>query len=391
MGCDIMKARRINAIIQKELARMVKEPAYLFLIVIFPLVLTIAFGFSFGGFFTSEDVYKVAIVNNDSESTYGNWSENFILNLSVNDILEISLENDSNVAQTSLQNGEISAILIIPVQFGESIETYFLNLANPENWLNLSIEAHYDAGSLVVAQLLPPLFQQALIDTIFGPDSTTVELPVTFGEELVEARKISMFDYMVPGLFAFANIFLIMTVAEGYAKEKELGLLTRIRLSPVKSSELMIGMTISNFIAAVAQNIIVFLMAFLMGYRPLGGMGGILMALLTLLVFSLGCIGCGLISGAISKSSGMATGISFIFILPLMFLGTFVSFGTPTIFNKLMPSHYVTETLTSLFLRGANPVGSAIFINLGIVAAFSTVFFVIGIILMELTKRKNNL
>ncbi len=389
--CKKLKISRINAIIRKELARMLKEPAYLFLIVIFPLVLTIAFGFSFGGFFTSEEVYTVAVINNDSESIYPEWSGYFISNLSKNDILDIKLEYDEIAASNSLQNGDISSILIIPEQFGESIETYFLNPVNPELWINISIEARYDAGSLVVAQLLPPLFQEALMDTLFGPDTTSIETPFTFGEELVEARKTSMFDFMVPGLFAFANIFLIMTIAEGFAKEKELKLLTRMRLTPVKSSELMLGMTISNFVAAVAQNIIVFAIAFAMGYRPLTGIGGILMALLTLLVFALGCIGCGLISGAISKSSGMATGISFVFILPLMFLGTFVTFGAPTIFNKLMPSHYVTESLTSIFLRGANPWSTQILVNLGIVTGFSIGFFVIGVLLIEFTKSKNNL
>ena len=182
-----MRIRRINAIIEKELARMFKEPAYLFLI-------TAVFGLSFGGFFTTEESYTVQVINNDAESPYPNWSENFISNLSKNEILHVELVNDEDTAQISLQNGDISAVLIIPDQFGEAIEVYFLNLANPENWINISIESHYDAGSLVVAQLLPPLFQQALMETMFGVGSTSVDLPFSFGEELVDARKISLFE-----------------------------------------------------------------------------------------------------------------------------------------------------------------------------------------------------
>ena len=138
---------------------------------------------------------------------------------------------------------------------------------------------------------------------------------------MVECDKKTTFDYMAPGLFAFASIFLTMTIAQGITDEKEKGVLKRIYLTPVKSEEIMTGLTIANVATALIQTVVVFLMAFLMGYRP---EGGILFAFLIVSVFSLSCIGFGLITGALSKNSGMATGISFIFIIPQMFLGTFV-------------------------------------------------------------------
>ena len=41
-----MNSQRILALVKKDLKHMVREPALLFLILLFPVVLTLAFGFS---------------------------------------------------------------------------------------------------------------------------------------------------------------------------------------------------------------------------------------------------------------------------------------------------------------------------------------------------------
>ncbi|MHA1522748.1 MAG: ABC transporter permease, partial [Promethearchaeota archaeon] len=159
-------------------------------------------------------------------------------------------------------------------------------------------------------------------------------------------------------------------------------------LTPTRSSEIMMGLTLSNVIAASVQTTIVFIMAFIMGYSPLVTFGSIFVAFLATIVFSLTCIGLGLIVGVISKNEGMATGLSFVFIMPMMFLGTFVTLGEPTLLNKLMPSHYVTETLKALFLRQVSPWSGIIWTNIGILAAISAVVFVLGILAFNKFSKK---
>ncbi len=79
-------------------------------------------------------------------------------------------------------------------------------------------------------------------------------------------------------------------------------------------------------------------------------------AFMLVLVFSLSNVGFGLITATIAKSSGAATGLSFLFVLPQLFLGTFVGASLSSgaqVAGKFVPSYYVTDALTSLFLRGA--------------------------------------
>jgi ABC-2 type transport system permease protein len=381
-----MKIQRIKAIIVKEFRGLLKEPAGLFLIIIFPIIMTLAFGFSFGQIGSNGDpVYSVTVINGDIEGNFPEWSEHFILNLSKNEVLEIHVSDDLETAENDLLEGKISALIYIPIKFGDAIQSYWQDPLDSSQWENVTVDIFYDSGSVIASQLLPPLFQQALLDTLFGQDTPELNLPIQLGAELVETDKKTTFDYFVPGLFAFASIFLTMTIAQGITDEKEKGILKRIYLTPVKSEEIMIGITIANVITALTQTALVLLMAFLIGYRP---EGGIIFAFLLISVFSLSCIGFGLIAGAISKNSGMATGISFMFIIPQMFLGTFVSLGSSTIINKMVPSYYVTDALTSLFLRGAPATSGAILLDLGILMIYSIVVFIIGIFAFNKISKK---
>ena len=159
-------------------------------------------------------------------------------------------------------------------------------------------------------------------------------------------------------------------------------------LGPIEPSEMMTGLTLSNMVIALGQTAVIFVVASLMGYSPGLSLGSLLVALLTISIFSLTCIGFGLIVGIMSANEGMATGISFIFIAPMMFLGTFMTFGDPTLINKLMPSYYVTETLLGLFLRQTSPLSAAIWLNIGIVAAVSLVVYLAGVLAFKQFLRK---
>jgi len=136
----------------------------------------------------------------------------------------------------------------------------------------------------------------------------------------------------------------------------------------------------------VIQVSLIFTMAFLIGYRPLGGPISLILAFITVLIFSLCCVGFGLITATIVKTPEAATGISFIFIMPQMFLGTFVTIGlssTTQTAGRFVPSYYVTDALTSLFLRGAPISSSAILIDIAVLSIVRAMVLILGIALFK--------
>ena len=58
-----MNTQRISALVKKELLRIIREPANLFLVFLFPVVLTLAFGAAFGAMGSSgETKYTIGVV-----------------------------------------------------------------------------------------------------------------------------------------------------------------------------------------------------------------------------------------------------------------------------------------------------------------------------------------
>jgi ABC-type multidrug transport system permease subunit len=109
-----------------------------------------------------------------------------------------------------------------------------------------------------------------------------------------------------------------------------------------------------------------------------------LFAFILVTVFSVSNVGFGLITATIAKSSGAATGIAFLFVIPQMFLGTFIgaqlSSAAQTA-GQFVPSYYVTDALTSLFLRGASITSQTVLVDFAIVLASCAAILAAGIAL----------
>jgi ABC-2 type transport system permease protein len=161
-------------------------------------------------------------------------------------------------------------------------------------------------------------------------------------------------------------------------------MMKRIRISPTTPTEFMVSQVVSYMGIALIQAALVFGMTYALGFRPNVGVPAYLFAFVLVLVFSLSNVGFGLITATISKSAGAATGLSFLFVLPQLFLGTFVGASLSSgaqIAGKFVPSYYVTNALTSLFLRGATVTSPTILLDLAVVSVSCVAILAVGIVL----------
>jgi len=380
-----MNSQRVFALVKKDLRKMISEPATLFMIILFPVVLTLAFGVSFGAIGGNQPTtYQIGVVNLDSAGS-DRWSQHFIGNLTNMEILNLHSYPDNETAQSDLIQGAIQAVMLIPEDFSESCDSFWMAPTNPNLWINTTVQLSLDSASIFATQVIPPIIQQILGATVFGEKPASIPRPIQIGSpSLVEASKTTMFDGMAPGIFPFAAIFLIMIVAQSFSEDRQNGLLRRINTTPTTPTEFMTSQVISNMIVAIVQLALVFAMAHLVGYRPKGDEASLALAFLIVSVFSLCNVGFGLITATLAKSPESATGISFIFIMPQMFLGTFVGFAlspSAQAAGRFMPSYYVTDALTSLFLRGAPISSPMIVLDLAVVSVCSVVALLAGILL----------
>ncbi|MFQ5831256.1 MAG: ABC transporter permease [Candidatus Thorarchaeota archaeon] len=381
-----MGLRRVSALVKKNLKMFKRQPAVLFLLLLFPIIVTATFGLAFGGMGDGGVTnFDIGLLNLDTATTNTQWAHSFEGNLTDLDGITVLHYESNETGQSELLQGNLDAFIVIPEGFGDSFNSYWNSPFNGSAWTNTTVELYVDSGSMIASSAVPPLIQQVLLETMFGNDATTLDLPVNIGSPaMVEASTLSQWDFMAPGIFAFASIFMIMIVAQSLTEERDGGLLKRLGTTPLKSQEFMLSQVISYMIVAVIQVLLVFASSFLIGYRLTTDAAGLAFAFGMLLAFSLVNVGFGLIAATMSKSAEIATGVSFIFIMPQMFLGTFMPLGEGAeAIARFIPSNYVTEALTTLFLRGAPAATLSVWYNLGIVSIIGVVVLLIGVILFR--------
>ena len=380
-----MRFQRIIALIEKEMKKTVREPAVLFMIFLFPIVFVFAFGTSFAGGGSSQPIYSVGIVNMDQGNSV-NATRIFITALSDTKILSPKIYADNQTAQNDLSQGKIQAVMIIPGDFSRSYASYNSEPNSPDRWINSTVALYLDKGSLVATQAIPPIIQQVLT-AIIGLAQQVPSNPFRLETaSLVEVNTPSALDFIAPGMFTFASIFLIMMVSQSFTQDRENGMMKRIRITPTTPTEFMVGQALSYMVIALIQAAVVFIMIYLMGFRPAVGIPVYAFAFVLVLMFSLSNIGFGLITATIAKSSGAATGLSFLFLLPQLFLGTFVGASLSSgaqIAGKFVPSYYVTDALTSLFLRGAAITSPTVLLDLATVSVSCVAILAVGIMLYD--------
>ena len=215
-----------------------------------------------------------------------------------------------------------------------------------------------------------------LFMNLLFPALLTVVFMVTFSDP-----ELGMsINSVVPGLVVYAVIFLIMTVAQSFSSERKL--LRRLNTTPMTSTEFIGSQIISNMIIAIIQVVIVLLLAYLFGFRPESSFEGIFLALPVTGIFALSSVGMGLITATLSKNPEMGVGLSFLFILPQMFFGTFMPLSSSTQeIAKFVPSHYLFDALKSIF--EGNWMNTNFLLDLVVILAVSFLIVIIGIILFE--------
>jgi ABC-2 type transport system permease protein len=196
------------------------------------------------------------------------------------------------------------------------------------------------------------------------------------------------FEYLLPGVMGYAVIYMGMMVAIALVEYRQAGLLDRIETTPVTSSEYLGSQIIANMVIATFQGLIVLLVAWLTGYVPLGGLAGILLTVLFLALLAITAVGLGLITAAVSKDTGTASGLSIIYIVPMMMFGALLAVfdETTRTIAKFTPNYYVSDSLSKIFHEGdiSDPV---IWQNLLILVIITLVIVIIGI---QLFKRGAN-
>ena len=183
------------------------------------------------------------------------------------------------------------------------------------------------------------------------PARVSAEFRVWYNPEL-KSR-----NFMVPGVLGLLLMVMTMLLTSlAIVKEKELGTLEQLVVTPIKPYQLIIGKLAPFFLIGVIDVILVVFFASLVFSLPVKG--GVLLLLFLSLIILMTTLGLGLFISTISRTQqqAMMTAI-FFFMLPMMFFGGFVFpiENMPIIIqyvSYIIPVRYYFVIVRGLFLKG---------------------------------------
>jgi ABC-2 type transport system permease protein len=190
-----------------------------------------------------------------------------------------------------------------------------------------------------------------------------LRVPANFAVPAVEAATRVWFNpdlksrfYFVPGVLV--NIIMIITVmltAMAIVREKEIGTMEQLMVTPVRPIELMLGKTLPFALVGVVQVILVTAVALLVFRVPFRGSALLLLGCAILYLMS--TLGVGLFISTISRTQQQAMMAVFFFTTPAFMLSGFafpiqnMPYAVQLV-TYLNPLRYFMEIVRGIFLKG---------------------------------------
>lgn len=196
-------------------------------------------------------------------------------------------------------------------------------------------------------------------------------------------------EYAVPGLAVLFALLCVQQVVAVFFRERQWGTWDRLRASPARPVELLIGKTLTAFLAQLMQLVVVLAGgALFFGYRPAGSLVGLAAVLVT---FSCAMIGFGLLLVAAFRSLELALVVGNVVAMAAAGVGgAFGPVGSLPDWMQAIapvsPAYWALRAMSDITLDGAGFID--VLLPAGILILFTVVFVGIAGALLALGGRK---
>src|SRR3984957_5304218 len=183
---------------------------------------------------------------------------------------------------------------------------------------------------------------------------------------------------LIPGIVAQTVLTACMTTGVQLREDMEKGVFDRFKALPMSRIAPLAGPMVADLVRYLIASGLTFVMGVIIGYRPGGGVLGVLGAI-ALAIFTGWALGwIFTLVGTIAKSARAVQGISFLFLFPLTFLSNaFVPVGTLPgwlqAFVKVNPISHLVSATRALANQGivTSEAGWTVLAGLAVIAIFA--------------------
>jgi ABC-2 type transport system permease protein len=217
---------------------------------------------------------------------------------------------------------------------------------------------------------------EQLLDVTVTPVMFLLMFTYLFGGAIAGSTSAYL-DYTLPGILVMSVLFT--TVYSGVALNTDLtkGVVDRFRSLPIWRPAPLVGSLLGDSVRYVLAGTVIVLVGLLLGYRPDGGVPGVLGALALVVVFSFGLSWVFCVLGLLLRSPNAVMNAGFMGIFPLTFLSNvFVDPATlPGPLQAFVEVNPISVLATaSRSLMAGQPDGVAVLVSLAVAAALAVIF-----------------
>lgn len=218
-------------------------------------------------------------------------------------------------------------------------------------------------------------------------ESGDLALPIEARTRLLFNPELDDSHFFVPGLVAIIlQVVLAFLTSFSVVKERELGTLEQLFVTPVSRGGLILGKLMPYVILAAAETLIILVM--MVGLFGVPIRGSLMLLLLLALLFILTTLGLGLLISTIARTQVQAMQLSLLIMLPSVLLSGFVFPRTEMplplyLVGWALPVTYFLEILRGVVLRAADAIDLLAYI-LGLSACCA---IILGLSLLRFRKQ----
>lgn len=409
---------KFTSIAVKDFKELIRDRRGLFFILLFPIFFMMIFGFAFGGMGQENTPHNIAVVNYDNGTVLlTGESFNFGNNLT-NEIKGSTYTNNDvklfNVTETSESNADsllkqrtVDAELIIPSNFSASMASQIANSTGLQSNLTNTVSTPIIRGDEGYSNFFAS--ESALNGVITGYQTGIVNgfknrlagtpgiEPVTYVNVTLQGisgtKSFTQFDFLAPGMMVFAILLLATTIAAILTREVESGTLERLKMSKMRSFDLLFGGLIPWSLVAGAQVVILLTVAVILGLHWQGGITSVILAIVIGIIGGVASIALAMIIASFAKNDRQAANLGTLIVVPISFLvGAF--FPLPQVFvsvlghsfqiYEIIPWTHTMDALRGVLLYGEGLNAVAYQIELSLI--LTVILFIIGVFLYSRTR-----
>jgi ABC-2 type transport system permease protein len=339
--------RRLMFLFWKELLELRQDPRMLPIVFVAPVVQLIVLGYA-----ATTDVRNVPVVVADADRTTASRQLVQAFEASPYFTIEDLVANVDAIAPY-LESGRAWMALSIPPGYGERVgagrPSTVQVVADGSDSSSTTVALGY--ATTLVAAYAQEIGAARLPAGQRPPGGLQADVRVWFNPQL-ESK-----DFMIPGVLALLLIVMTVVLASmGIVREKELGTLEQLNVTPLRRWELIAGKLLPYGLIGIIDIFLVVGVATLWFEVPLRGSFWLLFALT--LLFLVNTLGLGLFVSTVSDNQQQAMMTSvFFFVTPMIYLSGFVFpiENMPAVIQPityLIPLRYYLVIVRGIFLKG---------------------------------------